>query len=108
MRKNLLLQIFLLSTATVTLLLVACSKEDEKDPPLASSSGASCSTAATTCGNANNLTDIPSAYLTALTKYTSVNCTYAVNVCTEDTNSDGSADYMVVESSNRPEHKSYY
>ena len=54
------------------------------------------------------MTDIPSAYLTALTKYTSVNCTYAVNVCTEDTNSDGSADYMVVESSNRPEHKSYY
>ena len=108
MRKNLLLQIFLLSTATVTLLLVACSKEDEKDPPLASSSGASCSTATTTCGNANNLTDIPSAYLTALTKYTTVNSTYTVNVCTEDTDGDGAAEYMVVESSNRPEHKSYY
>ena len=29
-------------------------------------------------------------------------------VCTEDTNDDGVADYMVVESTNQPEHESYY
>ena len=101
--------IIFLSVLSVTLLLVSCStEEDEKLPPISSSSGASCSTATTTCGGTDNLTNIPSAYLTALTKYTTVNSTYLVNVCTEDTDGDGTADYMVVESSNRPEHKSYY
>ena len=54
------------------------------------------------------MTNIPSAYLTALIKYVTVNSTYTVNVRTEDTNGDGNADYMVVESSNRPEQKFFY
>jgi len=95
----------LLSVIIITLFLISCLKKDERLPP---SSGSSCSASTTTCGKTNNLTNIPSAYLTALTKYTTANNTYAVNVCTEDTNGDGSADYMVVESSNRPNHKSYY
>jgi hypothetical protein len=95
----------LLSLVISILILNSCSKKNGRPP---SSSGASCSASTTTCGNSNNLTNIPSAYLTALTKYTTTNSTYAVNVCTEDTNGDGSADYMVIESSNRPNHKSYY
>ena len=54
------------------------------------------------------MTNIPSAYLTAMTKYTTFNTTYGINVCTEDSDKDGTQDYMVVESSNRPKHKSYY
>ena len=88
------------------LLFLSCSKTDDR--PTENLSGSSCSSITTKCGNTNNLANIPSAYLAALTKYTTVNSTYTINVCTEDSNGDGSADYMVVESSNRPEHKSYY
>jgi hypothetical protein len=107
-KKNYFENISIGSAFIVTLFLFSCSKKGDKNSPGASSSGASCITATTTCGNVDHLTDIPSAYLTALTKYTSVNSTYTVNVCTEDTDGNGTADYMVVESSNRPNHKSYY
>jgi hypothetical protein len=108
MKKSIISKIIFLSVLSVTLFLVACSKEDDGAATAASSSGSSCSTATTTCNGTNDLTNIPSAYLTALTKYTTVNSTYLVNVCTEDTDGDGTPEYMVVESSNRPEHKSYY
>ena len=87
------------------MILIYRRKKNEERPP---SSGSSCSSSRTICGNTNNLTNIPSAYLTSLTKFTTTNSTYAVNVCTESTNGDGSSDYMLVESSNRPNHKSYY
>jgi hypothetical protein len=79
------------------LLFLSCSKTDDR--PTENLSGSTCSAITTTCGNTNNLANIPSAYLAALTKYTTVNSTYTINVCTEDSNGDGSADYMVVESS---------
>jgi hypothetical protein len=60
------------------------------------------------CHGKNNLTKIPQAYLTAMKKYTTTNDTYWVNVCTEDTNGDGTPDFMVIESANLPEHKSVY
>ena len=90
----------------IALFFLSCSKPGDR--PTENLSGTTCSAITTTCGNTNNLANIPSAYLAALTKYTTVNSTYTINVCTEDSNGDGSADYMVVESSNRPEHKSYY
>ncbi|PCJ45364.1 MAG: hypothetical protein COA99_04995 [Moraxellaceae bacterium] len=64
--------------------------------------------AASICNGQNNFENIPSAYVTALTKYTTTNSQYLVNVCTQDINSDGSADFIVVESTNLPEHESVY
>jgi arylsulfatase A-like enzyme len=43
-----------------------------------------------------------------MNKYLATNKTYLINVCTEDTNSDNKADFMVIESANLPEHKSVY
>ncbi len=60
------------------------------------------------CQGENDLTKIPAAYQTALAKYISTNIEYLVNVCTEDTDDDGDADYMVVESTDQPEHDSVY
>jgi len=63
---------------------------------------------ATVCTTGSDLGDIPATYVNALEKYTTTNSEYMVYVCTEDTNGDGEADYMVVESTNQPEHESYY
>ncbi len=60
------------------------------------------------CQGKNNLTKIPPAYVTAMKKYTTTNEFYWVNVCTEDKNEDGTPDFMVIESTNLPEHKSVY
>jgi len=106
MQKNVtkFVKITLFTFVIITLFLISCKKDDSTS----STSSTSSTTTSTTCGNTNNLTNIPTAYVTALTKYTTVNNTYTVNVCTEDSDGDGSADYMVVESTNRPKHKSYY
>lgn len=63
---------------------------------------------ATICTNGSDLSNIPSDYLIALEKYTTTNSEFSVYVCTEDTNGDGSAEYMVVETTNLPEHESVY
>jgi len=63
---------------------------------------------ATVCTNGSDLSNIPNAYLIALEKYTTTNSEYSVYVCTEDSNGDGSADYMVIETTNQPEHESVY
>jgi hypothetical protein len=84
-------------------LIASCSTTDSSDV----SESSACNTNSI-CGCSNNLSDIPESYKTSLTKYTTVNSTYLINVCTQDEDSNGSADYMVVESSNRPEHKSHY
>ena len=63
---------------------------------------------ATVCTTGSDLGDIPATYVNALEKYTTTNSEYIVYVCTQDTNDDGVADYMVVESTNQPEHESYY
>ena len=60
------------------------------------------------CTTGSQLGDIPAAYLAALEKYTTTNSEYMVYVCTQDTNNDGNADYIVVESTNQPEHESVY
>ena len=60
------------------------------------------------CTTGSQLGDIPANYVAALEKYTTTNSEYTVYVCTQDTNNDGEADYMVVESTNQPEHESYY
>ena len=60
------------------------------------------------CTTGSQLGDIPANYVAALEKYTTTNSEYTVYVCTQDTNNDGTADYMVVESTNQPEHESYY
>ena len=60
------------------------------------------------CTTGSQLGDIPASYVAALEKYTTTNSEYTVYVCTQDTNNDGEADYMVVESTNQPEHESYY
>jgi hypothetical protein len=67
-------------------------------------------TASTTavCASTNDLTNIPTAYVTAMTKYTTTNTSSKVYVCTQDSDGDGNADFMVVESTNVPEHKSVY
>jgi len=62
----------------------------------------------TVCTGGNDLSQVPEAYLSALETYTQTNTEYLVYVCTEDTNGDGSADFMVVESTNMPEHESVY
>ena len=70
--------------------------------------GEETTTAATVCTNGSDLSQIPSAYLAALEKYTTTNSEYSVYVCTEDTDGDGNADYMIVETTNQPEHESVY
>ncbi|PIR19841.1 MAG: hypothetical protein COV45_09315 [Deltaproteobacteria bacterium CG11_big_fil_rev_8_21_14_0_20_47_16] len=60
------------------------------------------------CNGVNDFTNIPSAFLAALKKYTTTNAEHVVNVCTEDSNSDGAADYIVVESTDQPNHESVY
>ncbi len=65
-------------------------------------------TGASICLDGNDLSKIPDAYYTAMEKYTQTNNEYFVYVCTEDSNFDGTTDYMVVETSNRPEHESVY
>lgn len=64
--------------------------------------------AASVCTSGTDLGDIPANYLSAMEKYTTTNSEYTVYVCTEDTNGDGEADYMVVETTNQPEHESVY
>ena len=55
--KTYFTNISIVSAVIITLLLFSCkTKEDKKDPPFSVSS---CSTATATCGNANNLSDIP-------------------------------------------------
>jgi len=97
--KNIIKLSQLFAIVAISLFLISCSSD---------STDSTASTVSTTCGGVNDLTNIPTAYVTALTKYTTVNTTYLVYVCTEDSDGDGDADYMVVESTNRPEHKSYY
>ncbi len=63
---------------------------------------------ATVCTKGTDLSDIPAAYLTALEKYTTTNSEYTVYVCSEDSTGDGNANYMVVETTNQPEHESVY
>jgi len=63
---------------------------------------------ATVCTNGSDLSNIPNAYLIALEKYTTTNSEYSVYVCTEDSNGDGNADYMIIETTNQPEHESVY
>lgn len=60
------------------------------------------------CRGENDFSQIPAAYLPALTKYTTLNTEYLVVVCTQDVNGDNVADYMVVESTDMPEHESVY
>ncbi len=60
------------------------------------------------CQGRNDFSQIPAAYVAGLTRYTTLNTHYLVNVCTEDSNGDGRADYMVVESTDQPEHESIY
>ena len=60
------------------------------------------------CQGENDFSQIPAEYVNALTRYTTVNSQYIINVCTEDRNNNGSADFMVIESTNIPEHESAY
>ena len=71
---------------SIALFFSSCSKPDDR--PTENLLGSTCSTSTTTCGNTNNLANIPSTYLAALTKYTTVNSTYTINNCTEDSNGD--------------------
>jgi len=63
---------------------------------------------ASVCTQGSDLANIPAAYLTALEKYTTTNSEYTVYVCTQDSDGDGDMDYMVVETTNQPEHESVY
>ncbi len=54
------------------------------------------------------MSQVPSKYLSALSKSKETNTEYTVKVCTEDSDGDGTVDYMVVVSSNTPEHESSY
>ena len=105
LKKNIVIVISII-LIVLTFFITSCKSDDSSST--SSSSGTSCSSTTTTCNQQNDFTNIPSAYETALTKYTTVNSTYLINVCTEDSDGDGTHDYMVVESSNRPEHKSVY
>ena len=60
------------------------------------------------CQGKNDLSKIPSKLIKATSKYISLNKEYLVNVCTEDTNSDGKAESIVIEADDLPEHKSVY
>jgi len=93
----------LLMIALSTLMLSACGVEDDN----AANQG-DIVEAASVCTTGSQLGDIPAAYVSALEKYTTTNSEYSVYVCTQDTNNDGSANYMVVESTNVPEHESFY
>ncbi len=73
-----------------------------------SDSSTSSSTFGSVCTTGSNLGDIPAIYLSALEKYTTTNSEYKVYVCTQDSDGDGDADYMVVETTDQPEHESVY
>ena len=99
MMKNALALVF---SAVLVATSWGCGASD--DPPAPPNGGGSESS----CQGVSNLDAIPSAYRAALTKYTTVNSKYVVHVCTEDSDGDGQADFMVVESTNLPEHESVY
>ena len=63
---------------------------------------------ASVCKGKNDLSHVPIAFLSAMKKYTSLNNEYLVFVCTEDINGDGNPEYIVVEATDLPEHKSVY
>lgn len=73
-----------------------------------SACGGEAPTPESVCINGSDLDQVPAEYLAAVTKYTTTNTEFLVTVCTEDTDGDGDADFLVVESSNRPEHESAY
>ncbi len=60
------------------------------------------------CLDGSNLDEVPTEYLAAVRRYTTTNTEFLVTVCTEDSDGDGEADFVVVESTNRPEHASSY
>ena len=93
-----------------SLCIVSCAREKYKEtaPSYGCNSNCGCTNPISICGCTNDLSNIPASYKTAITKYTNANTNYSLHVCTQDSDSDGSPDYMVVESSNRPEHKSHY
>ncbi len=98
---------------TTTVILSACSSseqksEDEISPETPIAQEESGDISATVCTSGTDLSLIPENYLIALEKYALTNSEYSVYVCTEDANNDGEADYMVIESTNLPEHESVY
>jgi hypothetical protein len=81
---------------------------DDTSDDVSDDSDSVAASANSVCQGKDDLTGIPTEYVAALTKYISTNTEYLVNVCTEDVDDDGDADYMVVESTNLPEHDSVY
>ena len=83
------------------LLLGACSKpgQPEQGPT---------TTVENACENGSDLSKVPTTYLNAISKFQETNEDYTLVVCTEDEDSDGNQDYMVIISTNRPEHESSY
>lgn len=94
--------VLILTTILFCFILYSCKPQEQREK---SASGCNENSI---CRCANDLSNIPTSYKTAITKYTTNNTTYSVNICTQDTDADGNPNYMVVESSNRPEHKSHY
>ena len=97
----------------IFLVLVACGGSSSIDAPAIDDNstiddGGETVSAGIVCTSGNDLSQIPAAYFSAMETYTQTNTEYLVYVCTEDTNGDGSADFMVVESTNMPEHESVY
>lgn len=82
--------------------------ETETSAKTSSYTGPTETVAGGVCGGSNNLDGVPDAYKRAVTKYTTLNEQYLVNVCTEDADSNGSIDYIVIESTDQPEHESSY
>jgi hypothetical protein len=60
------------------------------------------------CENGTDMSSVPAAYASALAKYSTTNTEYQVVVCTEDADGDDAPDFMVVESTNQPNHESFY
>ena len=65
-------------------------------------------TVSSVCNGKSDLSKVPDNYLSAMIKYTKLNQEYLIYVCTEDSDGDGKPEFIVVESTGRPEHKSVY
>ncbi len=89
----------------MTIAVAACGDPPEHPEPPA---GAGTGTAESVCGGQTSFEGIPEAFIPAVMRYTTVNTDYALTVCSEDSDGDGQADFIVIESLGVPDHESVY
>jgi hypothetical protein len=66
------------------------------------------SSTASVCNGENDFSLVPITFLPSMKKYTIHNEENLIHVCTEDSDGDGKPEFIVIEATGQPEHKSVY